>query len=119
MLGFLTFGVPVLILTSGGPIFAMILLIPVIAWNWWVVLTLAYRVVIQDDGAIEWVALARRVRMLPEDVQEISPDGTGSIGFFRVKHVGGKVRFINQITGFHEIILHIMSRNPTVILKGC
>jgi len=89
------------------------------AWNWWVVLTLAYRVVIQDDGTVEWVALARKVKMLPKDIREISPDSTGSIGFFVVKHVGGKVKFINQITGFHEVILHIKARNPVVILKGC
>lgn len=118
-LGLFTFGVPFLILTSGGPISTIIPLFAVMAWNWWVVLTLAYRVVIQDDGTVEWVALARKVRMLPEDVREISPDSMGSIGFFRVIHVGGKVRFINQITGFHEVILHIKSRNPTVILKGC
>jgi hypothetical protein len=49
----------------------------------------------------------------------VSPDRTGTIGFFTVKYVGGKVRFINQITGFHEVILHIKSRNPMVVLKGC
>jgi hypothetical protein len=95
------------------PVFA------VMAWNWWVLLTLAYRVVIQDDGAVEWVALARKVKLLPEDIREICPDGRGGMGFFVVKHVGGKVKFINQITGFHEVILHIKVRNPTVILKGC
>ena len=119
MLGVFTFALPVLILTAGGPIFTMIPVFFVAAWNWWVVLTLAYRVVIQDDGAVEWVALARKVRMLPEDIREICPDSTSSIGFFKVRHVGGKVKFINQITGFHEVILHIKSRNPTVILKGC
>jgi hypothetical protein len=119
MLGIFTFIVPVFILTANGPAFLLIPILAVVAWNWWVLLRMAYRVVIQDDGSIEWVALAKRVKMLPEDVREISPDSTGSIGFFKVKYEGGKVRFINQITGFHEIIVYIKSRNSMVVLKGC
>ena len=118
-LGLFTFAVPFLILIPDGPRFAAMPTALVVAWYWWFVLTLPYRVVIQDDGSVEWAALARKVRMLPEDIREISPDRSGNIGFFKVKHAGGKVRFINQITGFHEVILHIKSRNPTVILKGC
>jgi hypothetical protein len=116
--GVLTFVVPVLILMSDGPTFVLVPLFAVVTLNWWVLLRIAYRVVIHDDGSIEWVALARRVKMFPEDVREISPH-PGTIGFFSVKYVGGRVRFINQITGFHEVILHIKNRNPTVILKGC
>ena len=114
-----TFVLPALLLSSGGPIFTMIPVLLVAAWYWWFVLTLAYRVVIQDDASVEWVALARKVKMLPEDIREICPDSTGTFGFLKVKHTGGKVRFINQITGFHEVILHIKSRNSMVILKGC
>jgi hypothetical protein len=117
-LGLFTFAVPFLILIPDGPGFATMPMTLVVAWYWWVVLTLAYRVVIQDDGIVEWVALAKKVKMLPEDIREITPV-TGNIGFFKVRHVGGKVRFINQITGFHEVILHIKGRNPMVILKGC
>jgi hypothetical protein len=119
MLGVFTCIVPVLILISNGPAFLLVPLFAVVAWNWWVLLTIAYRVIVQDDGGIEWVALARRVRILPEDIREIGPDRIGSIGFFTVRHAGGKVRFINQITGFHEVILHIKNRNPMVVLKGC
>lgn len=118
-LGMMTFVAPVVILTSDGPTFLLVLLIPVAAWNWWVVLTLVYRVIVHQDGTIEWVALARRVKTAPEDVRQIAPDRTGSIGFFAMKHAGGKVRFINQLTGFHEVLVHIKQRNPTVSLRGC
>ena len=80
---------------------------------------MAYRVILHDDGLVEWVALGRRVKTLPEDIREIRPEKSGSIGFFVVKHASGKVRFLNQITGFHEVLAHIKSRNPTVVLKGC
>jgi hypothetical protein len=119
MLGVFTCGVPLLILTPDAPTFLLVPLFAVVAWNWWVLLTLAYRVVVHNDGVLEWVALARRVRTFPEDVREIGPDRIGSIGFFTVRHVGGKVRFLNQITGFHEVLVHIKNRNPMVVLKGC
>ena len=63
MLGVFTCTVPVLILISNGPAFLLVPLFAVVAWNWWVLLTIAYRVIVQDDGGIEWVALARRVKM--------------------------------------------------------
>jgi hypothetical protein len=118
-LGMLTFVAPALILSSGGPVFILVPLLAVAAWNWWVVLTIAYRVVIRDDGTLEWVALARRVTVLPEKIRQISPDNSHGIGFFAVKHEEGKILFINQITGFHEVLVHIKSHNPTVSLKGC
>lgn len=91
----------------------------ILCWQWWVLLTLAYRVVVHEDGSLEWVALARRVRMLPEDIKQIAPDSMGSIGFFAVAHTGGKVRFLNQITGFHEVLIHVKARNPQAVLRGC
>jgi hypothetical protein len=118
-LGFLTIGLPVFVLTSHGPIFILAPFFAFLAWTWWVLLTIAYRVVIHDDGSLEWIALIRRVKTLPEDVREIRPDRIGSIGFLVVKYAGGKIRFINQITGFHEVLVHIKNRNPLVILKGC
>jgi len=114
-----TVGVPVLIVSQGAPGFVAILWLGVVAWQWYVLLTLAYRIVLHEDGSMEWVALVRRVRMRPEDVREIGPDMAGQIGFFKVGYTGGKVRFINQITGFHEVLLHIKGRQPAVIIKGC
>src|SRR5262245_48191916 len=93
---------------------AAVPLLAILGWNWWVLLTMVYRVVLHDDGLIEWVALARRVRTAPEHVQRIGPDRTGSIGMFPVTHSAGRLRFINQLTGFHEVLLHIKSRNPSV-----
>jgi hypothetical protein len=87
ILGVFTFGVSILILISGGPAFILIPLFAVVAWSWSILLTLEYRIVIYDDGSLEWVALARRVRALPADVRVISPDRSGSIGFFVVKYM--------------------------------
>ena len=119
ILSFFTVAVPFIILRSGGPTFLIIPVLAIAGWNWWIVLTMAHRIVLHDDGAVEWVALGRRVIVSPEEIQEIRPYGTGGIGFLAMKHATGKVRFINQITGFHEVLFHIKSRNPAVVLKGC
>jgi hypothetical protein len=119
ILALFTVAAPVIILRSDGPTFLIIPFLAIAAWNWWVVLTMAHRIVLHDDGALEWVALIRRVIVSPEEIREIRPYGTGGIGFLAMKHAAGKVRFVNQITGFHEVLFHIKSRNPTVILKGC
>jgi hypothetical protein len=74
---------------------------------------------IHEDGAVEWVALGRRVMVAPEEIREIRPDRAGSIGFFAMKHARGKVRFIKQITGFHEVLFHVKTLNSAVVLKGC
>jgi hypothetical protein len=118
VLAMLTVVVPILVIRDGA-VFLLPVFLAIAGWNWWVVMTLAYRIVIHDDGVIEWVALGRRVKTLPEDLQRIAPDRTGSIGFFTATHARGKIRFINQITGFHEVLVHIKTRNPTVALRGC
>jgi hypothetical protein len=114
------FALPWMILTAHElPGLVILPAVAIMGWQWWVLLTLVHRILLHEDGSIEWVALARRVKTQPEDLREIGPDSTGSIGFFRVVHASGKIRFLNQITGFHEVLIHIKARNPTIVLKGC
>ena len=110
---------PALFMGEGTPRFLIVPLVALVAWQWWMVLSLAYRIVIHEDGTVEWIALARKVRMRPEDVREIRPDRSGHIGFLRVEWSGRKVRFVNQITGLHEVVAHIKAHNPTVLVRGC
>jgi hypothetical protein len=115
-----TVGFPIAVLQRDGP--PRILAVPflaIFAWQWWILLSLAYRIAIHEDGTIEWIALARRIKTRPEAIREIGPDRSGSVGFFRVVHSTGKVRFVNQITGFHEVVTYIKTHNSTVVLKGC
>ena len=117
----ITLALPSLILLFQVPatllvIFLTVAFVVIVGWQWWFLLTLAYRVVVHDDGSVEWVALARRVRTLPEEIHAIRPYNRG---VFRVLHSNGEVRFPNLITGLHEIIVHIKGRNSNVLLKGC
>jgi hypothetical protein len=113
-----TKGVPIIVRRS-GPAFLLVPWLAVVGWNWWVLATPAYRVVLHHDGVVEWIAIGRCVKTLTGDIREVHPGNGGSIGFFVVKHAAGKVRFVNQIKGFHEVLVHIKNRNPAVVLKGC
>jgi hypothetical protein len=115
----MTIAIPAIIFSSGAPAFLAVVVLAIASWNWWVLATLAHRIVVHEDGVVEWVALGRRVRVQPEQIQEIRPDRSGGLGFFMAKCGTAKVRFINQITGFHEVLVHIKGRNPRVVLKGC
>jgi hypothetical protein len=119
LLAFLTVGAPIGVLGTGGPTFLLIPVLAIAGWNWWVLTTLVHRVLLHDDGLVEWVALVRRVKTEPEAITEIRPERLGSIGLFTVRHASGRLRFVNQITGFHEVVAHIKSRNPSVSIRGC
>ena len=74
ILAIVSVAVPAAIVGSHDPWYVLLPVAGIIGWNWWVVLTWAYRVVLHDDGTIEWVALARCVRTRPEQVREICPE---------------------------------------------
>ena len=119
VLTLLTILPPIGIVRGNGPLPLAVLFLAVIGWNWWVALTIVYQVILHEDGSLEWVSLARRIKTAPEDLREIAPDRMGSVGFLMAKHSRGKVRLINQITGFHEVLAHIKGRNPAVVIRGC
>jgi hypothetical protein len=113
-LGAILFGGP-----KGPPPVILLILLPVFALQLWMMLTQVHRVIVHEDGTLEWVALARTIRVRPESVLKIGPDRSGAVGYFALTHTEGKIRFINQINGFHEILNLIEARNPRVELKGC
>jgi hypothetical protein len=122
VLGIVSVAVPVAVALAGpkGPPPVILVLVgPILAWNWWVLLRTVYRVERHEDGALDWIALARTVTVRPEQVLRIAPDRMGQIGFLRLTHTEGSLRFVNQLTGFHEILAAIRERNPRVELVGC
>lgn len=76
------------------------------------------RIEVSDDGAMEWIAPLRRIRVLPSEVLAIAPDRRGQ-GYFLLTHGSGRFRFLNQFTGFHELLTDLKRANPSVELRGC
>jgi len=85
-------------------------------WIW--VLTIPYRIRVDDLGVIELKSIVRTRTLNPADIISIQPD-IAQLGFLILKHRGGKIRLIHQFDGFHEFLNHLKSVNPSITLRGC
>lgn len=90
----------------------------ILGWVWYVVLSIPHRIVVFDDGQIEFVSLARRRRCLPLEIKSIKPEAS-QFGFLVVQTNKGKIRLLNQFDGFHDFLTNLKSKNPSVELRGC
>lgn len=88
----------------------------VMPWTW--LLTVPYRIRVDDLGAIELKSLVRTRTLNPADIIAIQPDAT-QLGFLLLKHRKGKIRLVHQFDGFHEFLGHVKAVNPDVTLRGC
>ena len=90
---------------------------------WWEILTLPHTMNVNPHGHIEFISLLRRREISASNIVSIRPEQHGFItavmGGFVVKHSGGKIAFINQFTGMHELLAELRQSNPAVELVGC
>jgi len=88
----------------------------VMPWTW--LLTVPYRIRVDDLGAIELTSLVRTRTLNPADIISITPDAT-QLGFLILKHRKGKIRLVHQFENFHEFLSNLKSVNPDIMLRGC
>ncbi|HQP30396.1 MAG TPA: hypothetical protein PLB81_03645 [Deltaproteobacteria bacterium] len=88
----------------------------VMPWIW--LLTVPYRIRVDDLGAIELTSLVRTRTLNPADIVSIGPDAT-QLGFLILKHRKGKIRLVHQFDNFHEFLSNLKSVNPDIMLRGC
>ncbi len=99
---------------------------PVIAWifpiamlyPWYLVLTTPRRITVHPDGRIEFVSLLSRSAIPASQIQSVQPGG-GQIGFLVLRHSGGRIRLLNQFTGFHQLLTELKTASPGIELEGC
>ena len=85
---------------------------------WFKILTIPHRIEVLPDGLATFVSIARRIQVAPHDVESIKPAGN-QIGFYVLRHAGGKVLLVGQFDGFHEFLSNLKAANPRVELRGC
>jgi len=85
-------------------------------WIW--LLTIPYRIRVDDLGAIELKSLVRTRPLNPGDIISIQPD-ISQLGFLIIKHRKGKIRIVHQFDGFHEFLGNLKAVNPSITLRGC
>jgi hypothetical protein len=99
------------------PLIVVALWCGVLAWNWYVLLTIPYEIRFDSGSRLSFRSLARTLTVSPLAIRSIKPYG-GAVGFFILRHDGGKIRLLSQFTGFHEIISRIKTENPDIQIVG-
>ena len=122
---FMTLIVPVMYLTHLGdlrstsrpPGFLVLPWLLIAAWNWFVVLTIPYKILLRDNGHAEFVSLVRTTNIAPVDFISIRPMVWGG-GFYVLRHRTCRLRLLLQFTGFHEFLSTIAAANPGLEIRG-
>ena len=90
---------------------------------WWELLTIPHTICVTPTDQIEFRSVLRRRPVAVGDIVSIGPGAFGLVtsvmGGYMLKHRGGKVGFINQFTGMHELLADIRRSNPMAEFLGC
>jgi hypothetical protein len=96
--------------------FALLLGVMLLVWNFY--LRIPFAITRGDDNVLTFKSVLRRTRVAPSDIVSIKAMPL-TLGFIKLKHRGGTLRLICQITGLYELIYTVQSLNPAVEIKGC
>jgi hypothetical protein len=90
----------------------------IVAWIWYVYLRIPFEITLRDDNLLKFKSVLKTTVVAPGDLVSIK-GAPLSLGFINVKHTGGTIRLICQMTGLYELIYTVKSMNPAVEIKGC
>jgi hypothetical protein len=102
---------------SGPPAFFGIFWIAIAAWNAFRVLRIPHRIILHNDGSIEFISVLRKLKVHAMEVKSIKPEG-GTFGFLVVE-AKKKIRILAQFDGFHDFIAKLKTLNPSIVFRGC
>ena len=117
------------LLAAGGLIFTLatdgprthlpwfLLMCAALAWNWYVLLNIPYEIRFETTDRLSFVALRGVTSLSAAQLHSLKPYRGGG-GFYVLRHEGGRIRLISQITGFHEVITRIKAANPNFEVVG-
>jgi hypothetical protein len=90
----------------------------VVLWIGFVYLRIPFEIKFRDDNLLEFKSVIHTAVVAPRDIIAIK-GAFLNLGFIIVRHTGGTIRLICQITGLYELIYTVKTLNPAVEIKGC
>jgi hypothetical protein len=103
---------------NGPPrVFGLVVLL-IVGWNAFWLLSFPHRIVVSPTGEVQFISLIRRRATSLSDIKSIKPE-RGQFGFLMVRTSQRRIMILNQFDGFHDFILLLKSRNPSVEIRGC
>ena len=82
------------------------------------VLALPHKIILHQDGRIDFTSVLRKRTVSARDVLSIKPEGT-TFGYMVLRTDQAKIRLIAQFDGFHDFLTQLKALNPAVELRGC
>ena len=115
---FVCFGVLFIYLTvtKGGPVWFVLIWLALMLIGFYRQVTMPHSIELTDTGFIRFVGAFRTSTIAPQDVILVS---AAAGNFIVLKHMSGKIRFLQQFTGFHEFLTELKRMNESVEIRGC
>ena len=79
-------------------------------------MTMPYRIEVTDTGLIQFVGVFSKKIVASQDIVSVKAVAGN---FVEIKHTSGKVRLLQQFTGFHEFLTDLKRANQNVQIRGC
>lgn len=102
---------------SGPPFFVGLFWVAIVAGNLFWILRIPHRIVLHNDGSIEFISVIRKLKVHAMEVKSIKPEG-GAYGFLVVR-ANKKIRILAQFDDFHDFVLKLKTLNPSTVFRGC
>jgi hypothetical protein len=102
--------------SSGGPLWFWVVWVAFCLYSCHRLVRMAHTIEVADNGLIKFTGLFRRTTVAPQDIVRVKAT---SGQFLEVKHNGGKIWMLQQITGLHEFLSNLKLANQNVTFKGC
>ena len=103
---------------SGPPWFVGFLFFAIIGGNALWVLGIPHKIMLHQDGTVEFTSVLRSRRIPVREIVSIKPEGT-TYGFLVVRTESSKIKLLAQFNGFHDFLTRLKAVNPLVELRGC
>jgi hypothetical protein len=100
------------------PLPVALLFVGVLVVNAAWMLSIPHRMILHQDGTIEFISVLRQRVIRAAEIDSIKPEGT-TYGFVILRAGRAKVRLLTQFDGFHDFLTRLKAMNPGIELRGC
>jgi len=88
-------------------------------WNFFWLFSYPHRIIVSETGEITFKSVLRQKKTSIAEIKSIKPDPKYMACFLEIKTKNGKIKILHQFDDFHEFILHLKEKNPSIELRGC
>lgn len=100
---------------AGPPVAVIVVWCGFMAWNWYFLLGIPYRIELNGPEEIVFISLRKTVRTSAASIKSVKTSGNN---IYVLRYDGGKIRLVQQFTGFYKLLAIIEAANPLFETRG-